>query len=718
MMSHRFPLLRVCTALLLAPAAAPQNFVFAPEQIPQGVPENNSSTENIDFADVDLDGDMDAVNADGSDFGNDQNRLWINLGFAQGGTIGFFGDRTSERFPAVLDSTRDMDFGDYDNDGDDDLLISNHSSISPQSNRFWTNVGNLQGGAAGFFTDETLTRWQGLGVNNQTSQCSSLPANQVLPSGGFFDWSWDSLFGDLDNDGDLDLVHSSYGPMFQGDAPHRVFFNDGTGQFTEYNPSCVQFTGPTIGNGSPALWAQGFHQNNTLDTGGLFADISGSTIGVELGDLDQDFDLDFLIGSRSHPPPRLFRNLKSEQNQLLWRDVTHSQLASALPTGQDNYEQEFGDMDGDGDYDLYGLNWPGLSDAVYANNGLGTFGSGTTLVASGSDDEEGDWFDYNNDGHLDIFVGNFSGQEKLYQGNGAGSFGLVQLPVDGSTTRGLDSCDVDLDGDYDVLVANDAGQANVLLKNVTQVPDTRAANLPHLEQVPNRPAGPPPSIVRVHAYDNASWDVLRYNTTVLEYQVEGGAIVQTPMIYIGGQMFRGEIPGALVGQISYRARSTDEHGNLGVSPVKSYTAFITTCFGDVLTYCTSKVSSSGCVPAMGASGNPSFFAPQVFSIEASQVESAKNGLLLFGLTGPSSTPFLDGFLCVAPPLYRTKMSNSQGSGGCGGVLSYKLSQLMEHPLAGQSLVEGQQVHVQGWFRDPAAASMSGLTNGLQFVICP
>ena len=42
-------------------------------QIPQGSPFNDSSTENVDSGDVDLDGDFDAVFAGGGDNGNDRN---------------------------------------------------------------------------------------------------------------------------------------------------------------------------------------------------------------------------------------------------------------------------------------------------------------------------------------------------------------------------------------------------------------------------------------------------------------------------------------------------------------------------------------------------------------------------------------------------------------------------------------------------------------------
>ena len=72
-----------------APAMA-QAMKNTPGQIPQGSPFNNSATENVDFADADLDGDFDAIMADGGDCCNDQNRIWINLGGAQAGTMGFF----------------------------------------------------------------------------------------------------------------------------------------------------------------------------------------------------------------------------------------------------------------------------------------------------------------------------------------------------------------------------------------------------------------------------------------------------------------------------------------------------------------------------------------------------------------------------------------------------------------------------------------------------
>ena len=61
-------------------------YVVDSAKLPSG-PGINSRSENIDFGDIDLDGDWDIAVADGGDGGNDQNRAWINFGGLQGGTL-------------------------------------------------------------------------------------------------------------------------------------------------------------------------------------------------------------------------------------------------------------------------------------------------------------------------------------------------------------------------------------------------------------------------------------------------------------------------------------------------------------------------------------------------------------------------------------------------------------------------------------------------------
>src|SRR5688572_30595752 len=114
-----------CSFLLLglAGSAHAQWFVDNVTDIPQGPPYNNSRTENVDFGDVDLDGDWDAIFADGGDFDQDQNRIWINLG--PGPYLGRFVDETATRCPSVLDQSRDVEFVDFDGDADLDVYVSN-----------------------------------------------------------------------------------------------------------------------------------------------------------------------------------------------------------------------------------------------------------------------------------------------------------------------------------------------------------------------------------------------------------------------------------------------------------------------------------------------------------------------------------------------------------------------------------------------------------------
>jgi hypothetical protein len=396
------PLRPVFAALLGAGLSGPlaAQYVVDSSKIPSGSPGNNSSTENADFADVDLDGDWDVAMADGGDGGNDQNRIWINQGGLQGGALGVFVDATAARFPSVQDQSRDIEFVDFENDGDQDIYVSNTAAISSQGNRWWTNLGGVQGGSAGFYVDESAARWVGLGGPG-----SSIPSSLVLTS-TFIDWSCDCDFGDLDNDGDLDLVHSSYGGAFGGQVPTRIFLNDGAGHFQEFNPSGFKLPIATISNGNPGLWCDGVQSANTTDASGAACDIASSALDVDVGDIDGDFDLDILHGARQEAP-RMFANRLDGSalapakggGALGFRDVTGAVFPPGYYAGNGHYEQEMGDCDGDGDLDIYGLNWlvtGSFNDVTLRNDGGGTFSNLTILTGSTADDNEGDFvvFDY------------------------------------------------------------------------------------------------------------------------------------------------------------------------------------------------------------------------------------------------------------------------------------------------------------------------------------
>ena len=135
------------------------------------------------------------------------------------------------------------------------------------------------------------------------------------------------------------------------------------------------------------------------------------------------------------------------------------------------------------------------------------------------------------------------------------------------------------------------------------------------------------------------------------------------------------------------------------------------------TYGTGKLNSQGCVPAIGATGFASASDPSPFLIEANGVVDNKNGILFYGY-GMTSVPFQGGTLLVAPPLRRTPVQTSGGSSPCSGTYSFDMNAHIQSG-ADPLLTPSTTAYAQYWYRDPQSTSFpTGLTNALQFAICP
>jgi len=714
--------------LVVAASAAPASaqLVRNTGAIPSGSTFNGDLTENVDFADVDLDGDFDAIFAAGGDSTRDQNRIWINQGGLQGGLIGTFQDNTSTRFPAINDQSRDIEFVDFDDDGDQDIYTSNTSQIVPDTNRFWVNQGGAQGGTLGFFVDETAARWVGLG-----STGSSINPAFVLAGGGFIDWSCDCDFADLDNDGDLDLIHSSYGDQFGGLTPTRLFLNQGLGSFEEFNPSGFRLTSDTISVGNPGLWCDGNQQTNTGNSNGLNCDVAAVTLDVDAGDIDGDFDLDILLGDRNDPP-RMFANrldasglAPSLGGALGFRDVSAAIFPLGYSVGNGHYEQEFGDFDGDGDLDIYGLNWRvtsfNFTDYIFPNLGSGTYATGVSLPNSRDDDNEADWFDYDGDGDLDVVVANFTKAttfDRLYRNNtitqdvpsfteDSGNLGDTNF-----TTLDIDACDVDGDGDYDLFAASDSGSPQVYFENRFDIPDTFAPYLPRIEQAPARVPGPGATVVRVHVFDNAPYYITYFNTTVLKYHVDNGPIATLPMASSGGQVFRGVLPGELRGTVTYWAESLDKYGNVGLSPTRSFEAFEPGTIGGP--FCTANLNSTGVRALIFATGS-SERSLNNFTLNASQLPDNSFGFFIASLTrafvaNPGGS---QGDLCLGGDLGRLvgpgQVVNSLLTGGVGLMVDLNT---MTTGTGNVSVQVGESWHFTYWYRDNNPGITSNFAGGV------
>jgi hypothetical protein len=114
-------------------------------------------------------------------------------------------------------------------------------------------------------------------------------------------------------------------------------------------------------------------------------------------------------------------------------------------------------------------------------------------------------------------------------------------------------------------------------------------------------------------------------------------------------------------------------------------------------------------------GTPSATAGSGFEVMAQGLDAKRVGLLFYGTSGPWGQPLPDGFLCVKTPIVRAQVSTSGGTTGCDGSLSMDFNAWIASG-ADPTLVAGQSVHAQGWFRNSAGTGQ--LSDALALLIEP
>jgi FG-GAP-like repeat/ASPIC and UnbV len=261
---------------------------------------------------------------------------------------------------------------------------------------------------------------------------------------------------DFDGDGNLDIVMSSSGT----EDPMHMFHNNGDGTFKDITKQ-AQLDGQLGGLNLTVAdydndgrldilvlrggWMAAFgdHPNSLLKQieDGSFRDVTeeagiliyGPTQNASWADIDNDGDLDLFIGyesvrgpSGTQFPSHLFRN----RGNGTFEDVTAKAGVGANGVAKGS---AFGDYDGDGLPDLY-VSTMGSPNRLYHNNGDGTFtdvadklGVTDPLYSFSS------WFfDYNNDGWLDILATYYgqsdrTGEVEAYYKNHTTGFDTVRL---------------------------------------------------------------------------------------------------------------------------------------------------------------------------------------------------------------------------------------------------------------------------------------------------
>jgi enediyne biosynthesis protein E4 len=335
--------------------------------------------------------------------------------------------------------------GDYDGDGDLDLYVT---SFGPET--LYRNNGD------GTFADVTKEA----GVSDAL-------------------WSTSAAFVDYDRDGDLDIFVANYldftltdnklchdalgardycSPRAYRPVPDRLYRNEGNGRFSDA----------------------------TVAAGISRAD--GAGLGVSTGDYNGDGWLDLYVANDATPNQLWInqRNGTFTDEGLLSGTAVN---ASGNPEGSMGIAS--GDFDLDGDEDLFITNIIGETFAFYVNDGRGSFDDARVRVGIAAPTASftgfgTDWFDYDNDGWLDLFIANgavnvvesqrgepmpFRMRNQLFRNTG-GRFEETSAAAGPAFARaeigrGAAFGDVDNDGDVDVVVTNNNGPVRLLLNQAS-----------------------------------------------------------------------------------------------------------------------------------------------------------------------------------------------------------------------------------------------------------
>ena len=339
-----------------------------------------------------------------------------------------------------------MAWSDFDGDGDDDLALmgtnrsgeartllyaneegtlSLHTDAGllglTKGDVAWADIdgdGDLDLFSGGQIADDNrediLYRVSGEGLGSTFD-----PAISFSPA---LDFS-SAQFGDVDLDGDLDLVYAGQSDSVENNqrvSLTTVWLNDGDGGYS-----------------------QGFDGVEGVNNGDL-----------ELADLDGDGDLDLLLtGAATDGDPRtlLYRN----DHPLDFID-TGAQIQALKSSNL-----ALGDVDRDGDLDLAlgGLSASGLYAAMFTNDG-GVLTQREDVALPGIIAGDFTWADYDNDQDLDLIVSGNNGATSLLQvfentiGQAApdSAFELLTLSnLSGVDFSAVSAADPDGDGDLDLI---------------------------------------------------------------------------------------------------------------------------------------------------------------------------------------------------------------------------------------------------------------------------
>lgn len=461
----------------------------------------------VKWGDMDNDGFLDIVLTGANSSGQPATRLYRNSG------VGTFANVVT-LLPNLKNGS--VDLGDYDADGDLDILLTgedlggstfstkvfrnNGSNVYQDMNVSVANVsqghaawgdydndGDMDFVVSGKSGPAATNRTTSLYIYNGSAFVINAAASTVLTGlnqGAYLSW------GDYDGDNKLDVLAAGMGPSGRS---LKLYRNTGTGNTSPAAPAASSLLAQQVGDEMILSWAKPsggtgytfnlYVQNTaTLDvvkvpmanintgyrrvvgagntnhkTSWRLTGLANGTYAWRVQSVDADFEGSAFVSGTN------FTYTAPVPGSLVFVDVTNVEFASPLPTGLTFSNIAFGDQDADGDLDFIVSGSSGSSRVtkVYQHfkNGVTYTENNTANLSINLDISKGfsAWGDSDGDGDLDLLIsGEAAGgtrKTELYRNDGSNIFTALSTPLVPMVGSSGDWGDYDNDGDLDILIS-------------------------------------------------------------------------------------------------------------------------------------------------------------------------------------------------------------------------------------------------------------------------
>lgn len=301
-------------------------------------------------------------------------------------------------------------------------------------------------------------------------------------------------FGDYDNDGYIDIVVSTYNDAcVPCTYPMLVYRNLGGGSFIRITTGIIAtYTDRTFGlawgdydndgrldlflcvgfDGNNLLFHNEGNGNFTRITTGIVVNDGGWSQACSWADYDRDGWLDLFVANSHLQKNYLYKN----NGNGTFTKITSGDIVNDVSFSRGC---AWGDYNNDGWLDIFAVNYNGLNDFLYKNNGNGTF----TKITTGPQVNDGlwgsgcAWGDYDNDGYLDLYVTQNSTNNRLYRNNGDETFTYINTgpSTESGNSFGSSWGDYNNDGFLDLMVPKQQ-TLNALYRNNSGTSFTKILN--------------------------------------------------------------------------------------------------------------------------------------------------------------------------------------------------------------------------------------------------